>query len=112
MPQINLPGCNQGKVDTYNSIDPALISNGAYTAKQVAKNPLCFATEFALAELPGLTGLGSAALAPLTQVFNSVTGEMNCKAIGNVNMSALEACPGFALFGGPKAKVAPGAIQS
>lgn len=112
IPQINIPGCNQGKVDTYNNVDPSTLSNGAYTVEQAAANPLCFATEFALAELPGLTGLGSAALAPLTTVFNAVTSELDCTAIGSVNTSALSVCPAFSLYGGPKAKVAPGAIQS
>ena len=112
MPEINLVGCNQGKVDTFLTIDPDTLSNGAYTAAQVAKSPLCFATEFALAELPGLTGLSSIVLAPLTKVFNSVTSGMNCASIGNVNTSALAACPGFTLYGGPTAPVAPGAIQS
>lgn len=112
VPEINLVGCNQGKVDTFLTIDPSTLSNGAYTAAQVAKNPLCFATEFALAELPALTGLSSAVLAPLTKVFDSVTSGMNCQAIGSVNTSALSVCPGLSLYGGPKAPVAPGAIQS
>ena len=111
-PEILTVGCNQGKVDTFLTIDPDTISNGAYTADQVAKNPLCFATEFALAELPALTGLGTVALAPLTKVFNSITSELNCASIGSVNTSALAACPGFTLYGGPTAPVAKGAIQS
>ena len=112
LPQINGVGCNQGKVDTYDTIDASTLSNGAYTAQQAAANPLCFATQFAKAELPGLTGLSAAALKPLNTVFNSVGSTLKCTAIGSVNTTALSACPGFTLYGGPKAKVAPGAIQS
>ncbi|KAK5711414.1 hypothetical protein LTR15_012487 [Elasticomyces elasticus] len=111
-PQLTLVGCNEGKVDTYQAIDATTLSNGAYTAEQVAANPLCFATEFALAELPLLTGLTTTLLSPLTNVLNSVSKNMNCAKIGSVNTTALAICPGFGLYGGPTAAVAPGAIQS
>ncbi|TKA40647.1 hypothetical protein B0A54_09108 [Friedmanniomyces endolithicus] len=113
-PQLNLVGCNEGKVDTYQNIDASTLSNGAYTAAQAAANPIRFATEFALAELPGLTGLSltSGVLGSLTSVLSSVTKNLGCKAIGSVNTTALALCPGFSLYGGPTAPVAPGAIQS
>ncbi|KAK0833576.1 hypothetical protein LTR73_001338 [Friedmanniomyces endolithicus] len=113
-PQLTLVGCNEGKVDTYQNIDASTLSNGAYTAAQAAANPICFATEFALAELPGLTGLSltSGVLGSLTSVLSSVTKNLGCKAIGSVNTTALALCPGFTLYGGPTAPVAPGAIQS
>lgn len=112
LPQIDLVGCNQGKVDTYYTFDPSVLSNGAYTAAQAAANPLCFAAEFALAELPGLTGLASSVLSPLTTELKSVTSALSCASIGSVNTSALAVCPGLALYGGPTGTVAPGAIQS
>ncbi|KAK5164366.1 uncharacterized protein LTR77_010062 [Saxophila tyrrhenica] len=111
-PEILSVGCNQGKVDSFNAIDADTLSNGAYTANQAASNPVCFASEFAKAELPGLTGLGSVALAPLTKTLNGLTSGLNCASIGSVNTSALTACPGFSFYGGPNAKVAKGAIQS
>lgn len=111
-PEINVVGCNQGRVDSFNTIDFETLSDGAYTAQQAAANPLCFATEFTLAELPGLTGLAGTLLRPLTRVLNSVSSTLNCNAITNVNTSALTVCPGFSLYGGPRAPVAPGAIQS
>jgi hypothetical protein len=111
-PQLSLVGCNQGKVDTYQTIDASTLSNGAYTAAQAAANPLCFGTEFVLAELPGLTGLTSSLLAPLVSNLKSVTKALNCASIGSVNTSALALCPGFTLYGGPTAPVAAGAIQS
>lgn len=100
-------GCNQGRVDSYNTIDAETLSNGAYTAEQAAQNPLCFATEFLKAELPGLTGLNLAAgaLKPVFNTLNTVTSSLNCQSIGSVNTSALTACPGFSLYGGPTAKV-------
>ena len=112
LPQINLVGCNEGKVNTFNTISADTLSNGAYTAQQAAANPLCFASEFAKAELPGLTGLSASLLEPLTNVFNSVFSDLKCKSIGSVNTSALAVCPGLSLYGGPTAPVAPGAIQS
>ncbi|KAK3117721.1 hypothetical protein LTR53_000650 [Teratosphaeriaceae sp. CCFEE 6253] len=111
-PQLNLVGCNEGKVDTYQTIDAATLSNGAYTAAQAAANPICFATEFALAELPGLTGLSSSLLGTLSGALGTVTKNLGCAAIGSVNTSALALCPGFTLYGGPTAPVAAGAIQS
>ncbi|KAK4553340.1 hypothetical protein LTR86_009640 [Recurvomyces mirabilis] len=111
-PQINSVGCNQGRVDSYNTIDAATLSNGAYTAAQAAANPVCFATEFAIAEIPSLTGLPATAVAPLTKTLQGLTSGLNCKAIGSVNQTALSVCPGFAFYGGPTGPVAPGAIQS
>ena len=110
--QLSLVGCNEGKVDTYQNIDAATLSNGAYTAAQAAANPICFATEFALAELPGLTGIASGLLGTVTSALNTVTKNLGCAAIGSVNTTALALCPGFTLYGGPTAAVAAGAIQS
>jgi hypothetical protein len=111
VPQVLDIGCNQGAVNTYNAIDISTLTNGAYTAEQVAQSPLCFSTGFALAELPLITGLTAAALAPLTDIISSITTNMNCQAIGSVNQSALSVCPGLSLYGGPTGPVAPGAIQ-
>lgn len=90
-----------------DTISAETLSNGAYTTEQAAQSPLCFATEFLKAELPGLTGLGlsSGALKPVISVLNSATSSMNCKAIGSVNTTALTACPGFSLYGGPTGPV-------
>lgn len=112
-PRINLPGCNQGKVDTYNQISAQTLTGGAYTAASIAKNPLCFATQFSVAALPSLTGLSSALLTPLTNSLSSVTSALGgCPKIPNANLSALSVCPGFSLYGGPTGPVAAGAIQS
>ncbi|KAF2167401.1 hypothetical protein M409DRAFT_66015 [Zasmidium cellare ATCC 36951] len=113
-PEILTIGCNKGKVNTYSPIDPATLTGGAYTAQQVAKNPLCFGAEFVLAELPLLTGLTIPAgqLSTLTgQLSKTLTG-MGCQSIGSVNQSALTACPEISFYGGPTGPIAPGAIQS
>ncbi|KAL9094518.1 MAG: hypothetical protein Q9165_003077 [Trypethelium subeluteriae] len=110
--QINLPGCNKGTVNSYSIIDPALLTNGAYTAEQAAANPFCFAVEFALAELPLITGLSISELASLIGPLTSPLSGLNCTPIGSVNQSALTVCPGFSLYGGPTGTVANGAIQS
>lgn len=106
-PRINLVGCNQGRVDSFLTIDAQTLSDGAYTASQAAQKPLCFATEFLKAELPGLTGLDlvSGALSPVFNLLDSLTSSMDCASIGSVNTSALFACPGFTLYGGPTASV-------
>lgn len=107
-PEIFQIGCNQGTVNSFSVISPAQLSNGAYTAQQVAANPLCFSTAFLLAEGPLFTGVNS------TQ-FNSAIAAaqqgLGCKPF-TVNQTALAACPGFSLYGGPRGPVAPGAIQS
>lgn len=111
-PEILTVGCNQGRVNSYNAIDVKTLTNGAYTAQQVAANPVCFASAFAKAELPLLTGLSSTTLAPLNTALNNILSASNCASIGSVNQSALVACPGFSFYGGPTGPVAPGAIQS
>ncbi|KAK4630964.1 hypothetical protein CLAFUW4_03081 [Fulvia fulva] len=90
------------------------ITNGAYTTGQVASNPICFASEFTKASLPGITGLPltNPLLSPLVNALNAVTGPLNCAAIGSVNQTAFAACPGFSLYGGTRGPVAPGAIQT
>ena len=110
VPQVLGLGCNKGKVNSFSPLDPATLTNGAYTAQQVAANPLCFASEFTKAQLPLLTGLPASAIAPLTNALSGVIG--GCASIGSVNQSALAACPGFSFYGGMKGPVAPGAIQT
>ncbi|EMC90870.1 hypothetical protein BAUCODRAFT_80706 [Baudoinia panamericana UAMH 10762] len=111
-PQLSLVGCNEGTVNSYQNIDAGTLSNGAYSAQDAAANPLCFALEFAQLELPGLTGLASTLLSPLLSALNSATSALKCKPIVSVNNSPLALCPGYSLYGGPTAPVAPGAIQS
>lgn len=105
-------GCNHNAVDTYNSIDAATLSNGAYTASQAVASPVCFSLSFLSSELPGLTGLSSSSLSPLTKVISSATTALKCAAMPSVNMTALTACPGFTFYGGPTGPVAAGAVQS
>nr|POF15021.1 aromatic peroxygenase [Quercus suber] len=111
-PEILTIGCNQGRVDSYNAIDAATISSGAYTASQLAQNPVCFASEFAITTLPALTGLSTAVLKPLTSKLQGYLSGLDCTRIGAVNMTALTACPGFSFYGGPTGPVASGAVQS
>ncbi|RMY15180.1 hypothetical protein D0868_01033 [Hortaea werneckii] len=111
VPEVLELGCNHGAVNTFNTIDAATLSNGAYTAEQAAKSPLCFASAFAKVEIPLITGLSNSALKPLFDTLNTLTGNMNCASIGSVNQSALTACPGFSFYGGPTGPVAKGAIQ-
>ncbi|KAI9658792.1 MAG: hypothetical protein M1821_002352 [Bathelium mastoideum] len=111
-PEISIPGCNKGTVDSFSPIDIAALTNGAYTAEQAAASPFCFAAEFALAELPLVTGLPLATLTSAIAPLTSILSGQNCQAIGSVNQSALTVCPGFSLYGGPTGPVAPGAVQS
>merc|ERR1712014_384667 len=59
VPEVLELGCNHGAVNTFNTIDAATLSNGAYTVEQAAQSPLCFASEFAKVEIPLITGLTS-----------------------------------------------------
>ena len=114
MPQALGVGCNTGKVDTYQTINANELSNGAYTVQEAAASPLCFGTAFILAELPSITGLSltGSLLSPVVSALNTVQSSLNCKAITNINQTALAVCPGFTLYGGPTGPVAPGSIQS
>lgn len=114
VPEVLEVGCNQGKVNTYNKLSPELLSNGAYTAAQVAKNPLCFGIAFAMAEAGPTLGI-DVSKAPASTLFSQLkqlAAPLNCASIGSVNQTALAACPGASLYGGPTGPVAPGAIQS
>ena len=112
-PQLSLVGCNAGKLNSYQQIDPSIVSNGAYTAAQAAQSPLCFALAAANAEAQTILGLDlGGLLSPLTSAINTATGALGgCTTIGTLNTNALGVCPGFALYAGPTATVAPGAIQ-
>ena len=112
LPQILVPGCNQGSVDSFNTIDAATLSNGAYTAEEVAANPFCFGAAFAVAELPLVTGLPLTELTSLIGPLTDALTNSNCASIASVNQSALSLCPGFSFYGGPTGAVAPGAVQS
>ncbi|KAI5370767.1 putative chloroperoxidase [Septoria linicola] len=114
VPQILAVGCNKGRVNTFTPVDPAQLTNGAYTAQQVAQSPICFASEFTKAEIPLITGLklDNPLVAPLVSALNTATTGMNCASIGSVNQSAVAFCPGFSFYGGPTGPVAPGAIQT
>ena len=39
-PEILIPGCNQGKVDSFNAINVTALTGGAYTSALVSKNPV------------------------------------------------------------------------
>ena len=99
-------------MDTYVPFDIALLTGGAYTAESVAENPLCFATQMMKAQQTGLAGLSLGILTPLFDVISSISSKYSCVPISAINTSEMAACPGFFLFGGPTASVAPGAIQS
>ena len=112
IPELNIPGCNLGQVNSYLGISPDELTSGAYNNASAAADPLCFASEYTLAALPGITGLTSTLLAPLTAQLSNVTSELNCAPVQSVNNSAFKLCPGFSFYGGPTGKVAPGAIQN
>ena len=112
-PEIPFPGCNDGEVNTYRSLDPATLTNGVFTKEKVAAQPLCFSLQYTHAFLPALTGLASTLLSPLTNAISALTSQLgDCPAISSIDNSALEACPGFALFGGPTGPIAPGATPN
>ncbi|KAF2212220.1 hypothetical protein CERZMDRAFT_59140 [Cercospora zeae-maydis SCOH1-5] len=114
VPEIFAIGCNKGEVNSFTPVDPAQLTNGAWTAQQAAANPLCFATQFAKAQVPLLTGQqpSESFAAPLFRAIDAITGPLGCESIGSVNQSALAVCPGFSFYGGPTGPVAPGAIQT
>jgi hypothetical protein len=99
VPQILEVGCNQGKVSTYNTISADTLSGGAYTAAQVASNPLCFAAATIAAGGYSLLGLPSSVTGTLTSAVQGISSAlgMTCPPITNLDLSELKACPGFSL---------------
>jgi len=114
VPQILAVGCNTGTVNSYNTISPEALSGGAYTAEMVAENPLCFATATLAAGASSLLGLSGPGIGQLTSALDGVSKSLGttCPPITNLTLSAFSVCPGFSLYGGPVAPVAPGAIQN
>ncbi|KAF2764567.1 hypothetical protein EJ03DRAFT_346179 [Teratosphaeria nubilosa] len=111
-PEVLSIGCNAGKVNTFTGIDPAVLTNGAYTKESAAASPACFSTEYALAYAKSLS-LTSTLLSSLTTAVTNGLSGMNCASISSLNQSAFNICPGMpSLYGGPTAAVAPGAIQN
>lgn len=112
-PEILVVGCNMGKVNTYNAISPATISNGAYTAQSAAANPFCYALEFARSSAATLVGIDTSQLNSLGTLITMYDTMYNCTKFTNGgNTTAFSACPGLSLYGGPTGPVAPGAIQN
>jgi hypothetical protein len=112
-PQIISVGCNMGKVNSYNMISVEEISGGAYTAQDVATNPFCYSIESIRYSAPSLLGLAGSLLTGLLDMLVPLEQTFGCQPFnGNGNFTALKACPGFSIYGGPSGPVAPGAIQS
>ncbi|KJX94397.1 oxidase like protein [Zymoseptoria brevis] len=108
-PEILAVGCNQGRVNSYNGIDPSVLSGGAYSSADVAKNPGCFASSF-LAASAGQSS-DSQIKAAASQISGLVSG-LGCAPITALNTTSFSLCPGFSRYGGPEGPVAPGAIQN
>lgn len=115
VPQILEVGCNQGTVNSYNTISAETLSGGAYTAESVAEHPLCFAAASLTAGAQTLLGLPASSVATLDGLLSNVSSALGttCPSFASNNsLSALTLCPGFSLYGGPTGVVAPGAIQN
>lgn len=114
VPQIFAVGCNQGKINSYDTISIEALTGGAYTAPSLASNPLCFSAQLLIGAGSSLLGLSSELLTQLQQALQPLltAGSQSCPVILNPDLSQLKACPGFSEYGGPEGNVAPGAIQS
>lgn len=114
IPEILIPGCNMGTVNSFNDLSVSQLSGAAYTTQSVAQNPLCFATAFAAAEGSAFLGLSASQTSVLTGAIAAAEKALgySCPAINNANLASLEACPGNTFYGGPTGPVAPDAVQS
>lgn len=99
-PEILIPGCNQGTVNSFNPISVDTLSNGAYTAQSLASNPLCFASQLTAGGATSLLGLPLGSVGKLTDALKTLGGS-GCKTVKNPDLSQLKNCPGFSLYGGP-----------
>ena len=112
-PQILTIGCNAGKVNTYNTISPSVLTAGASTVTSLLSNPFCFGVQFLEAAGPSLLGLSSTQTSALQPALQSAASAAGCASnpITTTSLTQLQNCPGFSLYGGPTGPIAPGAIQ-
>jgi hypothetical protein len=79
----------------------------------VAKNPFCFSLEESKYGAISLLGIAGSDLGKLNAAIAPLEQKDSCKQfINGGSFTGIKACPGFSLYGGPTAPVAPGAIQS
>lgn len=122
-PEIISLGCNQGRVNSYNSIDPSKLTLGAYNASSVASNPACFGLQYGIrtmldAAVP--SGLVGGLLAPVTTPLKTLLSgvlsslaDLGCAPIAAIDETVIDSiCPGLSIYGGPTGPVAAAAIQS
>ena len=101
-------GCNTGTVDSFQVIDVAAMTNGAYTPASVLADPVCFGLAFANAQAKQLSIVADVLFELILPIQNS----LGCVTIPNLDTSVSESCPGYGNYGGPTGPVAPGAIES
>ena len=113
IPEVISIGCNAGKVNTYDTIDPAVLTAGVVTVQDLLSNPFCFGVHFLEAAGPSLLGLSPSQTSQLNGALQSAASAAGCapNLITTTSLTQLQNCPGFSLYGGPEGTIAPGAIQ-
>ncbi|WPG98150.1 Hypothetical protein R9X50_00093600 [Acrodontium crateriforme] len=106
-PFISQPGCNQGKVNSFENINTGNTDASAYDFT----NPLdgiCYGVASAVSAanvIPIVNGVVQELLLPIQNA-------LNCPTLTPSNTSVGDDCPGHSLYGGPTGPVAAGAIQN
>ena len=100
-PQFLSIGGNTGAVNTFTGVDLANLTGGVYTAGNILQgnNAFCFGFEASLQEAPdilsGLYADTTAALSNLTSAVGSVTSELTCPTLNEINLAQFGEFPGY-----------------
>ncbi|KAI9725488.1 MAG: hypothetical protein M1828_003159 [Chrysothrix sp. TS-e1954] len=113
IPEILVPGCNQGKVNSFKTISSTSLLNLGSTVESALKSPFCFAAQFGIASARALGGLTASQESALKKGVSPYLSSAGCStSFPTASLTQLKNCPGFSFYGGPSGPVAPGAIQS
>ena len=102
---IGQPGCNQGTVNSYVAIN---VSDAQGSTTNPLFSPLCDGFAYANSEI--VDNIPVAGLV-VQELLLPIQNALGCPTASSVNETAMQACPGYSLYGGPTGQVAPGAIQ-
>jgi len=95
-----------GKINSFYEINVANLTKGACSKEDALTNSLCFCLAF----VNNIANLVSVVNNVVQEVILPVQNLLSCQTIPELALSVTEACPGYSLYGGPTADVAPGAI--
>lgn len=96
-PEILGIGCNQGAVNTFKTISPNSLTNGAATLSALTSNPICFGIQFLEAGAQSLLGISDAQESQLMKALSGASSAAKCgnNPIKTTSLTQLKNCPGM-----------------